>query len=304
MNIHISKESTEKITSEKDLKKCIVQCEWKVEVLRKKFLDILSVDPSFIMRFEKVKSYLTQQQRQAAIDQVFIEYSTADWLPYIAIIRDMVPDIVLREKIEEFYTASPWIVQVSKEKIKDIFPNEYFKHDIIKHNGTFGSSAKRELFLLFSGHHDFRSLDPIIQQAFIEEIENAPMINATLYWTKDPGFACGWMEKNYYHSLEKNNGNWLCIVNNVFIAKYYHRKWEASKVCYVPIETCKTENWFIIWENYFYAPSDKQHEEVIDAINNNIESIFINNLSIKAVRPVNQKVLQSKNLYKKFLTNK
>jgi len=39
---------------------------------------------------------------------------------------------------------------------------------------------------------------------------------------KEPGFACGGMEKNFLEAAKSGQG--ICLINDTFYAKYYHRK--------------------------------------------------------------------------------
>jgi hypothetical protein len=91
------------------------------------------------------------------------------------------------------------------------------------------------------------------------------------------------MERNFLEAAKLGEG--ICIVNGTFYAKYYHRKWEPAKVTYLPMRTCKTSNWYIIWEDYFYSPSNWQHQSTIEAIKAGTRSITIPDLALKAVRP-------------------
>ncbi len=49
----------------------------------------------------------------------------------------------------------------------------------------------------------------------------------------------------------------MCLVNGIFLAKYYHRKEDVKtkKVTYLPVRDYVTNDGIPIWADCFYAPS-------------------------------------------------
>lgn len=77
------------------------------------------------------------------------------------------------------------------------------------------------------------------------------------------------------------------MVNNNFMAKFFHLKGNPQTLSYLPLDTYKTENDYVIWENYFYGPSDNQHKKVIEAIKDGEKKIEIPNIAMRSIRPTN-----------------
>lgn len=91
------------------------------------------------------------------------------------------------------------------------------------------------------------------------------------------------MERNYMEAMASQKG--ICLVNGTLFAKFYHSKGEPAKVSFLPARTYKAMNGFVLWEDYFYAPSNGQHELVMAAIKKGKKTLTIPDLHIKSVRP-------------------
>lgn len=51
------------------------------------------------------------------------------------------------------------------------------------------------------------------------------------------------------------------------------------------METYQTQNGYVIWEDFLYAPSQGQHECVMEAIEAGEKVVSIPHLSLRSVRP-------------------
>lgn len=95
------------------------------------------------------------------------------------------------------------------------------------------------------------------------------------------------MDKNFSAALELDEK--ICLINGSIIAKQFHRKGDdnaAKKISYLPARTYRSQNGFVIWENFLYAPTADQREDIEKAIKNGQKQIHIPNLRLKTVRPI------------------
>jgi len=229
-----------------------------------------------------VVRYLTAEIQRSSALRV-MAWGEPNWLRYAQQMREFLPDEEIRLAALAIYNQSPWFFYNHGEVLKQIFPNEWFKKLIHDDNLDLRGNNLWNMFLLFNWHSLPESFGPPLDQAFQTETETIPQEDVDLLWTKAPGFACGWMEKNFLEAAKSGIG--ICLVNGLFYAKYYHRKWSPAKVAYLPIRTCKTHNGYIIWKDYFYAPSNGQHWSTIEAIKSGSSEVVIPDLVIKWVRP-------------------
>lgn len=291
----------ERLDSSKDLKKLIRENWWDIRAIQEIVRWIVVANPWAIIRAPEARTYLTAEERKVAALKI-LDDSDNQWLRNAHNLRNLVADDTLRDRILKLYIKSPWLVQTQSWSIKELFPNEFFQR-ILEENGDFPDSKYFELFLLFNAHHDLQSYWWALRQALERRTENLSQVDVSLCWFREPGFACWWMERNYMEAAKTGNG--ICLVNNTLLAKYFHRKWDAKKVSYLPVKTYTANNWYILWKDYFYSPSQKQHEMVIQAIEEGKKSIQIEHLSLKSVRPANSMTSQDivSQLPKEFTDN-
>lgn len=238
--------------------------------------------------------YLTAEGQRSGARTV-IEWSEPNWLRYVPQMREILTDEEIREMALEIYRKSPWFFYNHKDAIEKIFPNEWFRklqHDWI----NLQSSEFWKIFLLFNWHSLPESFGSPFDKIMNKSMEWISEEEVNLLGAKEPWFACGGMEKNFLEAA--SNKKWICLVNGLFHAKYYHRRSDPAKVAYLPTKRFKTRNGYIIWEDYFYSPSHGQHDAIIKAIEKWEPNITVPDLVVKAVRPsigltsawINQKI--------------
>lgn len=54
---------------------------------------------------------------------------------------------------------------------------------------------------------------------------------------------------------------------------------------FLPAKTYKAKNGFVLWKDYFYAPSNGEHALVMEAIQREQKTLTIPDLHAKSVRP-------------------
>ena len=116
-------------------------------------------------------------------------------------------------------------------------------------------------------------------------IEDTTLAQVRIVEPGDPGFGCGGMDRNFYEAVNRREG--VCVINGQLIAKRFHVKGEekAKKVTYVSKNTVRTKDGCVLWKNFVYAPSEGQHQVVIDAITRGDMDIQLDDVSLKPIRP-------------------
>ncbi len=270
------------IKKTKDLTDLIRQHNWNTEKIKEIVQVAVAGYPNSIFTVPAVVRYLTaEMQKNSALSVIW--WKEQNWLRYVAQMREFLPDEDIRLAALSIYKQSPWFFYNHADVLKQIFPNEWFRKLIHEDTLDLRNSPLWEMFLLFNGHSLPESFGSPLDQYINEEIRNLEEENVDLMWIKEPGFACGGMEKNFLEAAKTGEG--ICLVNNLFHAKYYHRKWDPAKVTYLPKGTFKTLNGYIVWRDYFYSPSNGQHWATIEAIKAGTKEITIPDLCVKAVRP-------------------
>jgi hypothetical protein len=266
----------------RDLNDLIRKHNWNTEAIREIVQNAVANNPISLFTVPTVVRYLTaDMQRNWALQ--IIQWRDQNWLRYVQQMREFLQDEDIRLAALAIYRQSPWFFYNHSDILKQIFPNEWFKKKVNEEGLDLRKSELWNMFLLFNGHSLPESFGPPIDEFIQSSINDVWEVDVGLLWTKEPGFACGGMEKNFLEAAKTGMG--ICVINESFYAKYYHRKWDPAKVTYLPKETYRTNNWYIIWEDYFYSPSNWQHWITIEAIKAGERSITINDLALKAVRP-------------------
>jgi hypothetical protein len=270
------------------------------DVIRKHISVMADKSPSsFFQHLESdlIKPYLTPKEIREYYENI-IEKTPELLLRYSYVIREFVEDSELRKKIfEDIYHKYRWVTYTEKKNIRDLFPVSYFS-ELLDDRDL--NETELDLFLLFYGDNDIESIGNKNVSRYLRSLLNETKIQGcTVGKYLESGFACGGMESNYRDAVEKNQG--ICLVNNVFLAKFYHRKGEAKKVSLLSRENCYSENEYPVWSRLIYAPNTDSVRKIEEAIVDNEKKIDLENLIIKAVRPhIN---LDTDSLFKTFYRN-
>lgn len=201
----------------------------------------------------------------------------------VAELRHFFPDEDLRARLLLIHAKSPWTFYIKAEGMKDLFSVDFFKEQIKDNDFDFEDNLFR-LFQLFYSSASLGAFGETIRRSLEERLEGAPEINVRVGEMREPGFACGGMERNYLEASKSGAG--LCLVNGCFLAKYFHRKGDAKKVSIIADQNYRTINGGVIWEGYLYAPTNGQHAQMMEAIEQGEKEIHISNLVLRPSRPM------------------
>lgn len=240
-------------------------------------------NPLHLVQNPEAWKYLEKTIVEEAAKKILEEYSIHDWMRYAVNLTTYVPIDDVREKILENFSRNPKSLQDSAEKIRELFHEDYFEQKLSQPTNR-KQDAIISLLLLFHSFKQLNSYHHRTREILKEKSQYAPMIDAVVLWEKSPfWFSCWWMEENFRKAAK--NDEWLCLINGGFFAKFYHANAEALKVTYLPAKTYVAQNWFIIWEDFFYAPTKDDHQKIQKAIKKWQDQLFIPDMQIKAIRP-------------------
>lgn len=270
------------IRTPKDLNNLIRDKKGLTEEIRLVVQDAVTQHPVSMFTVPAVIRYLNAEMQRSLATQV-MTWKEPNWLRYVPQMREFLQDEEIRPAALAIYEQSPWFFYNHSEGLKQIFPNEWFKKLISEEGLDLKNSPLWNMFLLFNWHSLPESFGSPVDKFIDEAITGMSQENVSLLWIKEPGFACGGMEKNFLEAAKSGQG--ICVVNDTFYAKFYHRKWDPAKVTYLPKKDFRTNNWYVVWPDYFYSPSNGQHWATIEAIKAGTKHITIPDLVVKAVRP-------------------
>lgn len=246
----------------------------------------LSQNPNIILTVPDISEFIWFPEKQTIVAKILDrEHEDIAWLDHLDVIKEVMNIDMLRDKILAVYEQSPWRVQIVRDELKEIFSLDYFREHLVR-EPKFSSRAVEELFLLFNGYKSPDSFGYQFQNYFEMKYKNSEEAGVDLIGRDEPWFACGGMERNYLSAITQEKAG-ICKVNDFLLAKYFHRKWEAKKVSYLSTEDRKTRNGYIVYKDYLYAPKGDQYQQIIDAIEAWEREMYMPDLQIKAVRPVN-----------------
>lgn len=270
------------IRSGSDLNKIIKSTRGDRAAIQVKVLETLDCSPVSLLQISSLERYLSFEERREVVRKIINNTQDIWWIRYTKKIRDYIPDEELREHVLKIYTASPWWFYTQAEALQDLFPNEYFK-TLLWDNDDFEDLRMKKLFLLYNAHQAPEAFSGKLQDMLLSDVSGASLVDVDVIGYKEPWFACGGMERNYMEAMITGKG--VCLVNWTLFAKFYHSKWEPAKVSFLPAKTYKAKNGFVLWKDYFYAPSNGQHELVMEAIQRWQKTLTIPDLHTKSVRP-------------------
>jgi hypothetical protein len=244
-------------------------------------------DPFFPLIHKKAREFLDHAVLMKALRQVLAYEQPAKYLRFIDFFRQHLPDEELRSHVISLHQRHPWQIYINGEHLKDLFPSQYFK-DLLSNNVDF--LADPHLGPIFRQYYSNLQLSAVMDdmRAFlIARLESKDTAEIRIMDPKDPGFACGGMEKNYRQAALLGSG--LCQINGgLLLAKVFHAKEtvKAKKVAYICRNTQLTSSGQIIWSNHLYAPADGQYGVVADAIFCGKKHIIIEDLKVRPIRPL------------------
>jgi len=254
------------------------------ESIKNAIFDIVGDKKSdLIPQFARLKPFFAAEEVSKIIEGVLQE-DPEYWLRYVEIAREYVSDKKLRERLLIIHEERPWLFYNHTEAFKEIFTSGFFMHMFTENP----SLMNTELFQLFQIYHSDSAMNgfSLDFQELLKEKIGTKKIEARIGKKREAGFACGGMDKNFDVASRKGEG--LCLVNDQFIAKRYHRKGpdKAVKISFISLGSGISENGYPIWEDFIYAPSEDQHAPISEAILNGEKEFQMENLIIRPARPL------------------
>jgi hypothetical protein len=269
------------------VRKIILKAEGDKAIIEKGIAEQTANDPFFPLQHIKAREYLDHSQIRSAIEQVLKAGHPEKYLPHFGFFRQHLQDEELRPHVLNIHEKHPWQFYIHGEKLKDLFPSLFFKDLSIKDKDFLKDPNLGPIFLLYYSNLYLSAVNPKLREYFVEHIEEKSFAGVRIEEPKDPGFACGGMEKNYRQAAKNNTG--LCRVNGgLLLAKLYHAKQnvDAKKIAYICRDSQVTTSGQILWSNYLYAPTEGQHQIIIDAISRGQKDVHVDGLKIKPIRPL------------------
>lgn len=237
--------------------------------------------------YERLLRYLGIDKIRERIRKALDEEHPQSYLGFLPKIRDIFPDGDLREHLLAVHKQYPWDFYTRcPEGIEALFPNDFFRQMMADGIDPFEDD---HLFKIFQFNNAARLLDALqgedlkagVGKRVVPSVSREVMIGER----KDPGFACGGMERNFMEAARQGEG--LVRVNEGFLAKLYHSKGsdKAVKVTVLSDATAMTSEGAVVWKDYLYATSQGQHVPIVDAIASGTTDIEIPNLILRPIRP-------------------
>ncbi len=245
-------------------------------------------DPEVVLRLaDKVQPFLSVDIIRSAMLTVMAADHPERYLPYLHKVQNFFPDEELRERMRGVHRTHPWMFYTHGQTLKPLFPNEYFKRQMDQGIDIFRDPDLRSIFLLFNAPMAIASYGENIRDRMRRMLDTEEQADVYMEQAKEPGFACGGMEKNFLQAAREGRG--LCTVNGgQLLAKHYHAKGadKAKKVSYVAPGNQETVEGYMLWRDYIYAPTDGQHVPIIQALERGDRDVTIEHLTVKPVRPL------------------
>lgn len=251
-----------------------------------------------LLQTSRIKPYFSAVDMETLFRLAF-EKDNLNVLKYASIARDYISDKELRGELILQHEKMPWQFYINALKFSVLFPNLFFDSKF-KESPELLDTNYFNLFLSYNSASPLSSFTQDMHDLLSAKIGDSKSYDVSVGGVKEAGFACGGLEDNYKAAVAQMKG--LCVVNNNFIAKLFHRRAEAKKVSLLSQASFISDNGYPVWKEIVYAPSEGQHETIIDAINSGATEVYIPNLIIKAVRPLID--LDSKTLFDQYSVNK
>jgi hypothetical protein len=260
------------------------------EAIRITILDIVGDKKSDLMpQLTRLKPFFVAEEVSKIVESI-IQENPENWIRYVETAREYISDKKLRERLLTIHKAMPWLFYNHIDAFRDLFTSDFFSRVFTETQ----SLMDTELFKIFQIYHSDSAMSGFFLdfQELLKEKIGTTKIEARVAERREAGFACGGMDKNFDLASQKGEG--LCLVNDQFIAKRYHRKGadKAVKISFISSGSGVSENGYPIWEDFIYAPSEDQHVAISDAILNGETAIQIENLIIRPARPLIGKTSQ------------
>ncbi|MFO0780763.1 MAG: hypothetical protein U0519_02640 [Candidatus Gracilibacteria bacterium] len=189
----------------------------------------------------------------------------------------------IRKHFISYHAKNPWYFYCYKDQLKDFFTPGYFEELLTSGVDFFNDPQLFAIFRIFNADVAVEAQPAIIQVRLRALVPKESELGATVLAAREPGFACGGLEKNYMEAKARGEG--LCVVNGEYMAKKFHRKSEAKKVTLVPKETRRSADTFV-WADHVYAPSQGMHQDIEEALNEGKKEVELPHLAIRPVRPL------------------
>jgi|GEM_PF-4920207 len=185
-------------------------------------------------------------------------------------------DDELSTRLSDIHSQHPWDFYNHAEPFSFVFPSSKLIQNLDDKSGM-------KLFLFYCFDAPLESFSEAAQKKIKEHVDFR-VVNASIGPRKESGFACGGMELNYKTAISEGKG--YCLVNDVFLAKMFHRKTEAKKVSLISRNNFKSTNNYLVWADVIYAPSNGGEKQIIDAITQGQDKLYIDDLIIRPTRPI------------------
>lgn len=228
-----------------------------------------------IPHFSFLQTYFKSDElRQIFVDSIQQDYRALLNNPKEA--RLYFSDSELGDRLRDIHFQHPWDFYTHAEDFSYVFPSNELVKDI---DDKFGM----KLFLYYCFDAPLESFSEETQKLLRPHIDMT-VVDAVVGPRRESGFACGGMEANYRTAIKEGVG--YTVVNDVFLAKMFHRKGEAKKASLISNGNFKSKNNYVVWENVVYAPSNGCEGRIIEAIAQDKKDIHIDGLTIRPVRPI------------------
>ncbi len=240
-----------------------------------------------LSQYERLLRYLGIDKIRGRVKTALNDEHPQSYLGFLPKLRDVFPDGELREHLLALHRKYPWDFYTRcPEGIEALFPNDFFRQKMSIGVDPFQDD---DLFKIFQFNNAARLLAALegddLRARVSERMESKETREVLIGARKDPGFACGGMERNFMEAARRGEG--LVRVNEHFLAKMYHRKGEdkAVKVTVLSDANAMTTKGGVLWKDYLYATSQGQHVPIVNAIASRTTDIEISDFVLRPVRP-------------------
>lgn len=253
----------------------------------KAFLEKTAQDsPSELLPvLKEIVPYLTMQGVRELVSKALSYSEPNRFLKFIPEIGKVFPDInFLRGFLIGILAKNPWEFYIYSEQYKYLFEIQYFEDLLAAGTDFLEDPNLRKLFQLYYGNQNINSFPPLIQEKLKKLAEKMERTDLKILCGKEPGFACGGLERNYTEAAKSKTG--LCIVNGNLLAKRFHRKGDGKKITMIVNQSMLTAENIILWNDYIYVPANGSHVHIEKALDDGQKEISIPDFSIRPVRPL------------------
>lgn len=271
-----------------DMNRLVRECNGNREEIVQ-YLELeIEADPEAVLRLaDRVQPYLTVEVIRTAMERVMATDHPESYLPYLKSVQNFFPDEDLRTRMIGVHHSHPWMFYTHGRSLRELFPNEYFRRLVDEGLDIFKNEDLLRIFQLYNAQMAIVSFNEKMQRHMRSLLDTEEQADVYIEQSKEAGFACGGMEKNYLQAAREGRG--LCTVNGgQLLAKHFHAKGadKAKKVSYVAPKTQETMEGYMLWKDYLYAPTDGQHTAVISALEAGERDVTIPHLTVKPIRPM------------------